>query len=193
MTTHIMVDLETLGTVPGCVGLSIGAVVFYPETGKLGPDFYSVISVDDSTERFLSICPDTQAWWARQSAEARQVLDEAYADTAPGLEPVMAEFNKWLQSMDHRPTKIRIWGNGADFDNPILRCMYDATDVKPYAGAYGGRCYRTLKSLDELFGAALAFGKLQRSGAHHNALDDARSQALHLMENIARIRNAIAS
>ena len=30
MTTHAMIDIETLGTEPGCVVLSVGAVKFDP-------------------------------------------------------------------------------------------------------------------------------------------------------------------
>ena len=38
--THIMVDLETWGTAPGCDIRSIGAVVFDPVAGTLGATFY---------------------------------------------------------------------------------------------------------------------------------------------------------
>lgn len=38
---------------------------------------------------------------------------------------------------------------------------------------WNDRCYRTLKARSEL--------KIARTGTHHNALDDAKSQALHLI------------
>ena len=188
---HVMFDLETLGTVPGCVGLSIGAVEFRPHTGELGDTFYVVIDVDSSLDHFLTEDPDTVQWWLGQSEEARAVLTEARSGNASSLPDAMNALNAWLAKLGPG-SKIRSWGNGADFDNPILRVMYDAANVKPYAGSYGGRCYRTVKNLDELFGEFFKFEKLDRGrdrvGVHHNALDDAKSQAIHLMRNIALIK-----
>lgn len=190
--THIMVDLETRGTVPGCVGFSIGAVEFFPTEGRLGSEFYTVISIEDSLACFLREDADTVAWWDRQSEEARKALDAAMQPDAPKLAAALEDFNRWQAALNLK-SEIRMWGNGADFDNPILRCMYDYAGVAPYAGGYGGRCYRTMKNLDEILGVELKFHKLDRDrhrqGTHHHALDDAKSQAIHLMENIARIRN----
>lgn len=188
--THVMVDLETLGTVPGCVILSIGAVEFCPEQGTLGKEFYEVISVYDSLECFLSEDEDTKRWWSQQSPEARRVLDLARQPDATKLAVALARFNDYLSGIAP-PSKIRLYGNGADFDNPILRVAYSCAKVQPYFAGYGGRCYRSLKNLDELFGPFMRFEKLERQGTYHNALDDAKSQAMHLMQNIARIKTAI--
>lgn len=185
---HVMVDLETLGTVPGCVGFSIGACHFYPDLGSIASEFYAVISVEDSLAHFLAEDEETKEWWDKQSPEARAVLDQAREPSARGLVEVLEEFNLWQKDLGPK-SSIRIWGNGADFDNPILRVMYDCAKVKPYAGGYGGRCYRTLKNLDELFGFNFRFHKMERQGTHHNALDDAKSQAMHLMREVARIRS----
>lgn len=187
---HVMVDLETMGTVPGCVGLSIGAVQFHPERMELGAEFYTVVSLPDSLERFLHEDEDTKAWWGRQSPEARKVLEDANHPDAPTLPEAMHKFNEYLLGLGGMRS-IRLYGNGADFDNPILRVMWDAADVQPLnskAGFFGGRCYRTLKSLDELLGPDFAAPKLERQGTYHHALDDAKHQARHLMETIARIR-----
>lgn len=186
--THIMVDLETLGTVPGAVILSVGAVVFHPLEGTLGDEFYSVVSKADAMENFMSVDPDTVKWWHGRSDEAREVLRAAEHPDAPSIRKVCDNLNSWMASLAKK-SKIRVYGNGADFDNPLLRVMYSCATVKPYAGGYGGRCYRTLKNLDELMGADFAFHKLERAGTHHNALDDAKSQAMHLMANLARIRS----
>jgi exodeoxyribonuclease VIII len=188
--THVMVDLETLGTVPGCVILSIGAVEFFPETGELGREFYEVISTYDSLECFLSVDKDTEAWWLNQSRDAQRVLELARQPAATKLAVALARFNDYLSAIAP-PSHIRLYGNGADFDNPILRVAYSCAKVQPYFKGYGGRCYRQLKNLDELFGPAMAFQKLERQGTHHNALDDAKSQATHLMANVARLKRVI--
>jgi hypothetical protein len=69
---------------------------------------------------------------------------------------------------------LQIWGNGADFDNVILSSAYRNTGhVTPW-GTYKNRCYRTIKSANRHVAMA-------RTGTHHNALDDAKSQAQHLI------------
>ena len=166
---HIMLDLETMGTVPGCVVLSIGAV-FFDQNG-LGKEFYQVVSRAHSQELGLKESADTQAWWARQSPAARKVIEDAEAKDAPTLHAALDAFTKFLK-LD---TNVKVWGNGADFDNPILACAYDVAALKQSWIAWNGRCYRTLKNI--------APGpKLERVGTYHNALDDAKSQALHAIQ-----------
>lgn len=188
---HIMMDLETMGTVPGCAVLSIGCVVMDFERFRLGDEFYSVISLPDSLENFLEEDPKTRQWWEDKDPAARNVLEEAHHPDALGVEAAAHALNSWFRSLGAGPRTTRLYGNGADFDNPILRVMYHAVNVpllNSEQGFFGGRCYRTLKTLDELFGPAFAPPKLERAGTHHNALDDARSQALHLMEIVRTIR-----
>lgn len=166
---HVMLDLETMGTVPGCVVLSIGAV-YFDENG-LGDEFYSVISRSDSQEFGLHESESTQEWWAKQSDEARKVVTAAEHMSAPTLPQALADFEAFIK----RDSNVKVWGNGADFDNPILACCYSAVDLKQAWISWNGRCYRTLKNI--------APGpKLVRFGTYHNALDDAKSQALHAIE-----------
>lgn len=189
---HIMHDLETLGTVAGCSLLSIGAVEFFPDTGMLGQEFYTIINTSSCEEHFLSTSPETQAWWAKQAPEARELLDLC-ATGGPSLPTALSSFNAWLTTIT-LPKDLRLYGNGADFDNPILMAAYDAAKIKFYGqgprGFFGGRCYRTYKNLDELLGPKYAAHKANRTGVHHNALDDAKTQARHLMELVAAIRGA---
>lgn len=188
---HVMVDLETMGTIPGCAGLSIGAVVMNFDRDCLEEEFYTVVSLPDSLENFLREEEGTKAWWEGQSEEARQVIAHAKDPDAPKLVDAMSAFNNWLSSIGASVRKTRLYGNGADFDNPILRVMWDAANVKPFdssAGFFGGRCYRTLKTLDELFGPSFAAPKLEREGVYHNALADAKSQGRHLLAIVRKMR-----
>lgn len=187
MLKHVMIDLETLGTVPGCVILSLGAVVFEPETHTLGEEFYAVLNTESCEAKYLRVEEGTVKWWAGQSPEARAVLDAAATGGAL-LSDALNLFNSWLAGVG--PAKnLRLYGNGADFDNPILNVAYDAGGVKPYFPAYSGRCYRTLKSLDELLGWDYKAAKIERHGVHHNALDDAKAQATHLMDFVGTIKS----
>lgn len=172
LATNVMLDLETLGTRPGCKVLSIGAVVFGP--AGLGATFYT--EMDMNAQPGLEADQDTLDWWAKQAPEAR---DRLFSNTSvkPTLGQGTAEFSKWLNTA--APGAL-VWGNGADFDNPILAAAYAVQGLKQPWGTWNGRCYRTLKALRPDV-------KLVRSGTHHNALDDARSQADHA----TRILNAM--
>jgi len=73
-----------------------------------------------------------------------------------------------------------VWGNGADFDLPILAAAYKAAGGPPPWKPYNGRCYRTLKNLAPSI-------KLERQGTHHQALDDAVCQAKHLIKIVEHL------
>lgn len=177
---RIMLDLETLGTRPGCAILSVGAV-FFSSTLPVweGPSFYAAVRAGSCQALGLHEDADTLAWWAKQGDKARIVMDEI--KKAPQVAKVLGAFNTWVADHAADVKSVQVWGNGADFDNPILSAVYKAADVPQPWGAYNGRCYRTLKSL-------CTAERLVRSGTHHNALDDARSQAEHAVRILKRLR-----
>lgn len=171
--TDVMVDLETLGSRPGCAILSIGAVAFGPE--GFGPEFYAVVSRPAQKQLGLHEDPATIDWWSRQSVEAQAVLRDAASDTAVPLAAVLKGLNLYLAQFGVRDVKV--WGNGSDFDNAILSCCYGAVEQAPGWKFWNNRCYLTLKNLYDPGGA-----KLNRTGTYHNALDDAKTQALHAIQ-----------
>jgi len=67
-----------------------------------------------------------------------------------------------------------MWGNGASFDNVILSETYLRLGMKAPWPFWKNKCYRTAKGMYPAV-------EINRSGTHHNALDDARSQAEHLI------------
>jgi exodeoxyribonuclease VIII len=164
--THVMVDLETLGNRPGCKILSIGAVAFGPE--GLGEEFYVVVDRESQTDFGLHEDASTIEWWDKQTVEAKSVLIEA-EDGEP-LSRCLLNFNAYLARFGM--SDIKLWGNGSDFDNAILISCYAATKQQAGWKFWNNRCYRTLKSLHPGV-------KLNRTGTYHNALDDAKTQALH--------------
>jgi hypothetical protein len=160
-----MVDLETLGTRAGCKIISIGAVEFCPVAGVSATRQFSSRINRYTQPPCLWEDPDTVAWWGRQSAEARARLFGTDGPV-PHMHDVLREFAEWLGR------DVLVWGNGADFDNPILSAAYAALGWRQPWGNWNGRCYRTLKDLRPGI-------KLVRTGVHHDALDDAISQAEH--------------
>ena len=71
-----------------------------------------------------------------------------------------------------------MWGNGATFDNVILRSSYKAIGQEAPWKFYDDRCYRTLKSL-----ANIPMVQIDEATPHF-ALDDARVQAQHVTEQV---------
>jgi exodeoxyribonuclease VIII len=170
----VMCDLETLGNSAGCAILSIGAVAFDPETGELGEEFYKVVNTSSCVVAGLAYDQDTLDWWKKQSPEARQVLRDAnHPDSAP-LIKALHEFSRYLHAACGGKA-VRLWGNGADFDNPILATAYKRCRIETPWKFWDSRCYRTLKNLHPDVPLP------KRTGTHHNALDDAKTQAEHAL------------
>lgn len=165
--THVMVDLETLGNRPGCAILSIGAVAFGPH--GLGAEHYSVVNRANQKEFGLHEDQSTLDWWAGQSEAAREVLLQS-GESGLQLPKALNDFNLYLAQFGM--SSVKLWGNGSDFDNAILISCYAATKQQAGWKFWNNRCYRTLKSLNPGV-------KLSRTGTYHNALDDAKTQALH--------------
>lgn len=163
----IMIDLETMGTRPYSAITAIGAVVFDLHDMQLKKEFYSVVNLQSCLESQMTVDGGTVEWWMKQSDEARLVISGGGISLRDALE----EF----QHIFHLEPSLEVWGNGADFDNVLLACAYERAGMKVPWKFYNNRCYRTVKSFVPQI-------RIDRAGGtHHNALDDARAQALHLM------------
>ena len=166
-----MVDLETMGTVAGCAILSIGAVGF--DENGLGTEFYRVVNIRSCLDAGLFIDPETVEWWKSQSEEARKILVLVKSlETSIPLKQALEEFNVFL---DTYGDEVVMWDNGSVFDNAIVLYAANAVGVKMSVKFYNHLCYRTIKVTNPDV-------KFKRTGTHHNALDDAKSQALHFVE-----------
>ena len=107
---HVMLDLETLGTRPGDIILSIGAVKFSVDTG-LGEGVYLTIDAESCRTAGLRAQKSTLEWWAKQSSEAR----EAAFKGEFSLNVALTKFSMWMPPVDDAV----VWGNGANFDNAL--------------------------------------------------------------------------
>lgn len=179
MGNHIMLDLETLGTRPGCAILSIGAVAFDPYAGKLGAEFYEVVSTPSCEAKGLVKDQSTLNWWSGRSAEAQKVLQEA-AESKQGLGAALIKFTGYLQQFGKRD--LFVWGCGADFDQPIISACFDKCGLPTPWLFYNNRCYRTLRAL------ANVKADPPRHGTYHHALDDAKTQAYQANNIIQRLQ-----
>lgn len=160
---NVMLDLETLGTRAGCGILSIGATTFDEKK-----QIHIKIPVSSSLAFGLHEEGKTLNWWYKQDPAIRE---DAFSGTTQ-LDNALVIFYNWVQALGDSKD-IYIWGNGADFDLPILGHAYSALFMeKPWA-PFNGRCYRTLKSLLPHVKPGI------KNAARHNALEDALYQARH--------------
>lgn len=167
----VMVDLETLDVGPHAVIVSIGAVAF--DNAEIGEKLYLQMAddIDFQIKHKRTVRGDTVKWWMGQTEEARAAFTGGEQVTT------LEALNKFSQFCARNgDMKVEIWGNGAPFDNVILRTLYEDLGFTPPWIFSHDRCYRTMKSI----GAPVQ--PAARQGTHHNALDDAVTQAIHLQE-----------
>ena len=163
---HVMIDLETMGTRPTAPIIAIGAVRF-DRTG-ITDKFYMNIDLESAVDIGLAVVdPKTVKWWMTQSDAARSVLQE----DAKGITTALLAFQEWLGP---EAGCEGVWGNGVGFDNVLLSEAYQRLGLTVPWPFWADRCYRTMKNLYPQI-------ELERVGTHHNALDDAASQAAHLI------------
>ncbi|EFI4460717.1 TPA: 3'-5' exoribonuclease [Escherichia coli] len=171
---HLMIDLETMGTNTNAPIVVIGAVFFDPQTGEIGPVFYIVISLTDAMN--TGAVPDggTIEWWLKQSSEARAAI---LTDQVK-LKDALSRFREFINEYSDEKF-VQVWGNGATFDNAILRTSYERLDIPCPWRYYNDRDVRTIVELGKTIGfdarTAIPF-----EGVPHNALDDARHQAKYV-------------
>jgi DNA polymerase III epsilon subunit-like protein len=168
MMDNVMLDLETMGTDPDAAIIAVGAVRFDLEAGSIGEKFYAVVDLQSAVANGGVINPSTVLWWMQQGDAARS----AFARPGHHIADVLASFTKWLGDED-----AFVWGNGAAFDNVILATAYRNANLPVPWKFYNDRCYRTVR-------AQYPAVSMQRRGTFHNAVDDAESQARHLIDMI---------
>ncbi|HHP7403833.1 TPA: 3'-5' exoribonuclease domain-containing protein [Escherichia coli] len=165
---HLSVDLETMGTNPDAPINSIGGTFFDPATGEMGPEFSKAIDLETSGG---IIDRKTIKWWAKRSREAQSAIftDEISLDVALRL------FIEFIEK-NSGGCFVQVWGNGANFDNVILRRSYERQEIPCPWLYYNDRDVRTIVELGNAIGFDVRMA-IPFEGVPHNALDDARHQA----------------
>ena len=168
---HLMIDLETMGTNPDAPINSICGKFFDPETGEMGPEFSKTIDLDTAGG---VIDRDVIKWWLKQSREAQSAI---LTDEIP-LDDALLQLREFIDE-NSGEFFVQVWGNGANFDNVILRRSYERQGI-PCPWRYcNDRDVRTIVEL----GKTLNFDArtdIPFDGERHNALDDARYQAKYV-------------
>ena len=168
---HLMIDLETMGKNPDAPIISIGAIFFDPQTGDMGPEFSKTIDLETAGG---VIDRDVIKRWLKQSREAQSAI---MTDEIP-LDDALLQLREFIDE-NSGEFFVQVWGNGANFENTILRRSYERQGIPCPWRYYNDRDVRTIVEL----GKAIDFDArtaIPFEGERHNALDDARYQAKYV-------------
>lgn len=159
----VMIDLETLGTRPDCVILTLGAVKFDPYSLDEPKDgLYFRLDVDEQIVKGRDVNEDTLAWWGKQ---AEAVREEALGENNRiSVDNAHKQLNKFLVGVDS------IWAQGPVFDIVILENLY-----RQYGWPAPWQ-YWQIRDCRTLFGVHGDPRSKNREG-HHDALADCIYQA----------------
>ncbi|WP_247181075.1 exonuclease, partial [Escherichia coli] len=168
---HLMIDLETMGKNPDAPVNAIAGKFFDPVTGEMGPEFSKTIDLETAGG---VIDRDTIKWWLKQSREAQSAI---LTNEIP-LDDALLQFREFIAE-NSGEFFVQVWGNGANFDNVILRRSYERQGI-PCPWRYNNdRDVRTMVAL----GLVIDFDArttIPFEGECHNALHDARYQAKYV-------------
>ena len=176
----LMVDIETLGSRPGAAIVSIGAVVFTAE--RVISEFECNVSSVAAQAEGLKFDAATILWWLRQSSAA---VEATFTPRAMSTFDALTDLANY--ATDERV--VDYWSHGATFDLVLLNEASLITGAPQLVKDF--RRARDTRTLYEITGVNPK--TFMGTGTAHNAVDDARAQALAVIESwriLRRWKNA---
>jgi 3' exoribonuclease, RNase T-like len=173
MNKHLMVDLETMAVSPNAVVLTLGAVQFDPYSTGFINSLYIRLDLDDQDKLGRFIDPATLEWWEKQSPE---IIEEAFIDKerVPVVDAI-DQFHKFAWGCKS------FWSHGATFDLVILENIYQQIKKPLPWNFWQLRDTRTLFDL--------GFDPEMPKHSKHNALEDAKRQAIGVQNVFRKLKN----
>lgn len=188
----IMLDLETLGTKPGCAVLAIGAKVFdpYGDDSKAAPSppnasFYRNIDLFSSLMLGLTVDPATLDWWRTKDAAAQGAL---FAGKVLPKEAIR-QFNEWivLNGKVYSPQEksLAVWAKSPGFDCHVIEHVADVVGITMEwhddNRKQGFRYFRDVRTAIKMSGIDESSITAKETGrTQHFALDDCDVQILQV-------------
>lgn len=177
--TDLMLDLETLGTGPGCVILSVAAVPFFKSgqnTDQHRQCFHKNIDIESCLDIGLKIDPATLHWWVQKSTLFMKLQQDTSA-----LRGVLERLRVFIYTQCTED--VRVWGKGPSFDQAILRyafALYKLPLPWRYSRERDVRTY--LCGYEQLLKKHLPF-----DGTEHHPTDD----AIHQIRSIHKVQSLV--
>jgi hypothetical protein len=168
MSSHLMIDIEGLGTGPDAAILTIAAQSFDPfGTGHYDRHYYARITLESQENRRIQ--DDTLAWWATQPEAQAEAFAE---DNRVPLDQALDELYRLAWQHDY------IWAQGPTYDINILEHAYKSYNKTQPWQFYRIRDSRTVLSLWP--------GRPIPPTSHH-ALEDTRKQINILQQTLKHL------
>lgn len=163
--TCVMLDTETLSTLPNAVCISIGAVKFNQD----GIIDRFLVNLDPTQSKELGhhISTDTLNWWKKQKPGVLKQSLESSVSPANAIN----QFKTWYGSKS-----LQSFSKGSYFDFPIIEEYFRDFDLTPPWKYWDVKCYRTIQDMVRDIEPDPVEGDL------HNALVDSEYQANHLIK-----------
>lgn len=180
MIEHISFDLETLGHTPTAPIIQIGAVKFDTKCG-IYSEFKVNVDLKSLDKYNFTMDGETIKWWFSQSREAiDKVITSKETVT---LSYALHLFYKWIE----KPADYIYWSHSI-FDPPIL---FNNNIQVGRNMEISHKLFRDLATLSNIYKVQtgtnikdiLFFG-----GTQHDALDDARYQAVQILRMIKDLK-----
>lgn len=170
----VSLDLETLGTDPGDVILSIGMVEFNVKTGKTGETFYCSFDRAEWLARGYTYRQSTLDWWDSPS------LADARAKLTVDRLPILIGLEAALRFLKGKNLNNGLWSRGYMDETMLklaIRKELEIEDPWPYRAASDARTLlTTIERVDPFNNVYID----DFNGIPHYALDDAIHEA-HLV------------
>lgn len=148
----MIIDLETLGTDPGAVIVSVAAIT------KDGREFAANVDIDDAMSYGLTIDPKTLRWWLRRYSK------HLVSNPQP-LRWVLGDLFRMYRGE-------LVWVRGPDFDIPIIEAAAKAAGMNVPWKFWSVRDVRT----------AAMVAQLDIPTKQHDALQDCRDDMAIIRE-----------
>lgn len=195
---HVMVDLETMGTISTSPVITIGAVLFDPHRLDTYDYLYQRaflrrVKISEAVSHSTGVDGGTLEWWLQQDPTALKAL---VGNDAVNTAEALDDFNNYCQDRGRftnekffeghaaLPVATRIWAKGPDFDCKMLEELYGRMKkILPFR-FHEYRCVRTVIDL------GFPNGKDDYpdfEGTAHDARDDAIYQALMVQHAYQRL------
>ena len=167
-----MVDLETLSVTPDAVILTLGAVHFDPFNKGIIDELYIKFDLDDQDLLKRSIDPNTLDWWSKQDPK---IIEEAFnTDNRVKVSDAIDQFHKFAYGCN------KFWSHGSVFDLMIIENLYRQLNREFPWKFWDLRDTRTLFDL--------GFNSNMPKGNLHNALEDAKRQAIGVQNIYSQLK-----
>jgi len=177
LPSHVMIELQTMGTVPGCAIVAIGAVLFDPRYNVVETDRVFYTELDYNAQDGLLIDNDSREWWSKRPNSEKLVLNGI-----DDLDDQLFDFSRWLPFGDYK-----VWSNTTTFQISILEYCYRYYKMEVPWRYWNIMDGRTLLDMYNYKKGSLNNSITNESSS--NALDNAVNKALKINEMYSYVTN----